>query len=218
MTPENLTARYPIFYHMAEVDTWESIKQHGLLSTSAILDLHNIGGQSRLPYESYHRPDMMTVGAHGAFPMVLRDQKPMSDARLEIGLQGDLTPRDWYELLNRKVFFWATEARLHTLLNARDYRTVEHDVLAIDARSFVAAYGDRIELCHMNSGNTFPIPHRRDASIFAKIADYPTKTNGAPQKEVAEVTVDYRVEDILSHVIEVHKMRGSQSLGTIYTR
>jgi hypothetical protein len=218
MNPAKLVELYPRLYHMAEADTWDSIRQYGLLSTSAILDLHSIVRDARLPYESLHRPNMMTVQSP-AFPaMILRDQKPMAANRLQKALGKGITPSDWYKLLNRKVFFWATESRLHTLLNARPYRNVLHDVLTIDGESFFTEYHDRIELCHMNSGNTWPMPHPRDISVFKAIVDYPTKRNGNPTKEVAEVTVMYSVPDIADHVSEVRKMRGLEVIGSIYHR
>lgn len=140
----------------------------------------------------------------------------MSDARLQQSLLGNLTPQYWYELLNGKVFFWATRERLYTLLNARHYRSIEHDVLSINTQSFVEEYRDRIELCHMNSGNTFPVPHRRDETIFKAIPDYPSRLNGAPEKEVAEVTVEYSVPTVARHVMTVDRMRGAEVLRPIY--
>lgn len=201
---------------MAEAHTWDHISHYGLLSTSAILDLHSVEGAHRYPFESANRPNMMEVTAPNVPSMILRDQKPMTDARLEQSLNGTMSPRQWYELLNRKVFFWATQERLHTLLNARFYRGVEHDVLEIDSRSLIENYQDRIELCHMNSGNTFPMPHPRDRSIFQSINNYPTKPNGNPVKEVAEVTIEYSVPDIREHVSAVHRMRGAEILETIF--
>jgi hypothetical protein len=53
---------------------------------------------------------------------VIRDQKPMSDGGLVRALQDGLKPRDWYRILNKKVFFWLTRERLETLVNAREYR------------------------------------------------------------------------------------------------
>jgi hypothetical protein len=207
---------YPVLYHMAEANTWGNISQYGLLSTSAILDLHSVEGARRLPYESMNRPDMMEVAATDVPSMFLRDQKPMTDARLEQGLNGAATPREWYELLNGKVFFWATQERLQTLLNARHYRTVEHDVLEVNSTTLIESYRDHIRLCHMNSGNTFPIPHPRDQSIFKTIRDYPSKPDGRPVKPVAELTVEYSVPDIRRHVTAVHRMRGAENLGRIY--
>jgi hypothetical protein len=219
MRTEDLIDCYPRLYHMAEADTWFSIQQYGLLSTTAILDLHLVQGNARVPYESRHRPAMMPVSANHALPsMMLRDQKPMPTQRLARALRNGITPQQWYELLNRKVFFWATEERLLTLLNARFYRTTPHDVLTVDTASLVARYEEQITLCHMNSGNTWPMPHYRDASIFKVINDYPAKPNGKPVKPVAELTVAYSVPSMAKHVIEVRRMVGSQPVETIYSR
>ena len=92
---------------------------------------------------------------------------------------------------------------------------LEHDVLVINTASFVAAHENQIWLCHMNSGNTFPVPHKRDLTAFKRIAHYPTKSSGAPAKEVVELVVDYQVLDIAQHVIEVRRMRATEVLGMI---
>jgi len=76
----------------------------------------------------------------------------------------------------------------------------------------LATHGDQIELCHMNSGNTFPIPHHRGRNAFRPIAEYPVHKNGAPVKQVVEVTVLRQVENIAQHVVEVRRMRGETVL------
>jgi hypothetical protein len=43
---------------MAEVGTWLSIRERGLLSTSALLDLYGIEGEERRRIESCNRPDL----------------------------------------------------------------------------------------------------------------------------------------------------------------
>jgi hypothetical protein len=216
MNIDEFVNRYPKLYHMAEANTWEHIKNFGLLSTSAILDLHKINGNDRLQYESMHRPEMIGIGSNFAPTMSLRDQKPMSDMRLFLALAGSSTPRQWYELLNQRVFLWATEARLTTLLSAKHYKNTLHDVLTIDSASFVSMYASQIELCHMNSGNTFPIPHRRTPEIFQPIHSYPVKPSGAPIRDVAEVTVLYAVPDMSSYVKSVDLFRGPTFIENIY--
>lgn len=211
MDLDDFLDRYPRLFHMAEQGTWESIKARGLLSTSAVLDLMGITGSLRVPFEREHRAKKMIVG-HGAEAIVLRDQKPMAPARLQMGLCEGLTPTEWYQVLNGKVFLWAREHRLLGLLKARHYRALEHDVLTVDTASLVEARAASIWLCPMNSGNTFPIPHRRGGDTFRRIGDYPSKKNGQPRKEVVEVVVDYSIPDIARHVIAVRRMRGDQVL------
>jgi hypothetical protein len=43
-----------------------------------------------------------------------------------------MTPREWYESLNRRVFFWVDRRRLIKLLGARAYRNRPHLVLELD--------------------------------------------------------------------------------------
>lgn len=215
MDLDKLIELYPRVYHMAERGAWDSIRARGLMSTTAVLDHLAIEGDDRARYESEHRDRKMDVMAGDPASIVLRDQKPMPEERLINALKDGTTPRQWYELINRKVFFWAEETRLHRLLGARDYRKLEHDVLTLDSAMFIPAYAEAIWLCHMNSGNTWPMPHRRGTDIFRRIPDYPVKRSGKPDKTVVELVVDYAVPDIANFVVEVRRMKGSEVLGVI---
>ncbi len=203
-----LVACYPKLYHMAERDTWPSIKANGLLSTSAALDRFGINGAARRALEREHRPEKVFVGPAGQ-QIVLRDQKPMPPERIASALTDGTTPQQWYRFLNGRVFMWAEEKRLHGLLNARPYRNLEHDVLTIDAAALMADYASRVWLCRMNSGNTWPMPHARGMGDFMRIANYPMKARVAkPQKAVVEVVVDDAIPDIARYVVDVRRMKG----------
>lgn len=208
--------RYPTLYHMAEQGTWPSIRERGLLSTSAALDHYEMTGDERALHEVLHRPEKVAIGPDDN-QIILRDQKPMEPTRLERALQG-VTPTQWYQFLNNKVFMWAQEHRLFGLLNARAYKRLEHDVLTINTAALMERHADRVWLCPMNSGNTFPMPHIRSLSTFQRIANYPTKRNGSPQKEVVEVVVDYSIPDIAGFVMEVRRIKGREVLGTLPLR
>jgi hypothetical protein len=215
MNLEKLIELYPRVYHLAERGTWSSIQQRGLMSTTAVLDHLKVVDGERFQFESEHREQKMDVRAGHPSNIVLRDQKPMPESRLLQALKDGITPRQWYELINDKVFFWVEEERLHRLLGARDYRKLDHDVLTLDSEKFIPAYADKIWLCHMNSGNTWPIPHRRDRDIFRRISNYPVRPSGTPLKNVVELVVDYAVPDIADYVVEVRRMRGSEVLEVI---
>lgn len=208
--------RYPKLYHMAEDGTWPSIRELGLMSTTAALDHFKIAGDERVLHEVTHRPEKVAIGPVGS-QITLRDQKPMFPDRLEKALQG-VTTTEWYKFLNDKVFMWAQEHRLFGLLGARGYNKLEHDVLTIDTAKFMAKHADRVWLCPMNSGNTFPMPHLRGLGTFQRLVDYPVKANGSPQKEVVEVVTDYSVPDISEFVIDVRKMKGSNVIAPISLR
>ena len=170
---QEVIADCPTLFHMAERGSWPSIRERGLLSTSALLDLYRSSGDQRTAIESMRRPDSVPLQADGLPSAVVRDQIPMTDNRLRQCLPAHLSPKDWYEILNAKVFFWLTRDRLHRLTGGRTYRDKSHDVLELDTRSLIEAHRDRIWLCPMNSGNTFPFPHPRDETTFLRIADYP---------------------------------------------
>lgn len=211
----DLVARYPRLYHMAEKDSWPSIKANGLLSTRAVLDRFGVNGALRLQLEEGHRPDKVQVGPNGT-GIVLRDQKPMRPERLQTALIDGTTPEQWYKFLNGRVFMWAQEERLFGLLGAREYRKLEHDVLTIDAERLLTEYEAAVWLCRMNSGNTFPIPHKRGMDAFKRIADYPSKVrSGAPAPEVVEIVVDYSIPDIADFVVAVRRIKGKEVQGDL---
>ncbi|SKA21088.1 DUF7002 family protein [Novilysobacter spongiicola] len=214
MLAKNVVSRYPTIYHMAEAGTWESIRERGLMSTTAVLDHLGIQGVDRAPFETLHRAAMARVGENAG--IVLRDQIPMPPQRLEQALVDGTTPEQWYRLINGKVFFWAQEHRMHRLLNY--YGDTEHDVLHVDTKSLLADHANDVWLCHMNSGNTLPIPHHRGIDVFKRIDAYPETRTGRPAKEVVEIVVDYAVPNIAAHVVRVYRMRGSAQQSLIWER
>lgn len=208
MRVQDFTARYPRLYHMAEAGSWPSIKKRGLLSTTASLDLLKVKGERRRSLESCHRPEKVVIEDQG-LQICLRDQKPMEPKRLSSALMDGVTVQQWYEIINSKVFMWAQEHRLFGLLNARHYRALEHDVITIDAASLMRCHSEAAWLCHMNSGNTFPVPHPRGKSTFQRISEYQTKARSVlPLKEVVEVVIDYSISDVADHVVEIRRIKG----------
>lgn len=220
MTPDQLISHYPRVYHMANAGTWESIRRHGLLSTTALLDLYGINGADRYRIESCHRPDSIEIRHPQHGTVVIRDQAPMRRSQLEKCLDG-MSCREWYELLNRKAFLWATEARVQTLLSARLYRGTEHTVITIDTASLLAQYADRTALSSINSGSTLYNPVRRGLHTFRSIGDYPfeerRKARGVADA-IAEFAVDYSVPDLLRHTVLVEQRAGKNVLRVLYRR
>jgi len=209
---EELITDCPTLYHMAEVGSWASIKKHGLMSTSALLDLYKVAAHRRSEIESCHRKESVEITAQDMPRAIIRDQKPMDDNGLRRCLPEHLSPADWYELLNSKTFFWLTEDRLHRLTGAKAYREKEHDVLEVDTRSLIEAYRNKIWFCPINSGCTKPMPRWRDETIFARIDDYDyehwVKKKRKRGERVVELVVDYAVPDIANHIKRVVRKRG----------
>lgn len=199
---------------MAQAESWPSIQQRGLLSTTASLDALQISGARRQELEGAHRPTMLSLSPGSPQDIVLRDQQPMPPSRLAQALPPHITTEQWYRLINGKVFFWVSAERLGRLL--RSYRVHQHDVLRVDTASLLSVHAASTSLCHMNSGNTLPIPHWRDLDAFKRIPDYPVNRAGNPVKEVVELVVDYAVHDIARHVVDVTRVQGDQQLGVTW--
>lgn len=211
----------PILFHMAERGSWPSIEKHGLLSTSALLDLYGVVEPDRASIEAERRSECIEIVNGKLGKAVIRDQIPMDDRGLTRCLPEYMVPADWYRILNSKVFFWLTEERLHRLTGAAAYRERSHDVLEVDSRSLVRSYYSSIWLCPMNSGCTKPYPHARNERTFARIRDYPysswRKKRGRGER-VVELSVDYSVPDISRYVSRVVVMKGTTEVEEIYRR
>lgn len=213
--------RHPYLFHMATGGSWESISRKGLLSTTALLDLFEYTGQQRHEIECCHRPESVPITHPVYGTAVIRDQKPMSDRSLKKCLK-TVTPKAWYKTLNRMVFFWLTEERLKTMLNARAYWNKKQDVLVVDTRSLVTAYEASIHLSPMNSGCTVPFAHPRGPKTFQEIKDYPyeewKKKRGKNGDLIVELAVFHSVPDICKHVLRVESRRGNKKLDVLWEK
>lgn len=209
MTEAELIAAHPRLYHMAEDGAWPAIRERGLLSTSALLDLYGVAAADRAALETRRRAKSVTLEAPGLPRVVIRDQAPLSEARLAACLDDGLNPEDWLRLLNKRVFFWPRRRRLEELLAGRAYRGRAHTVLTIDTASLLAAYGKRVRLSAINSGATIYDAPRRGLSTFRATSDYPLREAGR-RKAIAEFTVEYSIPDIAEHVVEVERAVAGQ--------
>jgi hypothetical protein len=220
MTVDELVTTYPRLYHMAEAGSWEGIRQYGLLSTTALLDLFEVDGDLRATLESARRPESVTIThpVHGA--AVVRDQIPLREGPLERCLVG-MTPVEWYHELNRRVFFWLDEERVRGLLRGRAYRGRPHDVLTVDTASLVGAHEDEITLAPINTGSTIYNPRPRGVSTFLSIADYPFedwRRRRSWRKAVTELAVLGCVRDIVDHTLVVESRQGDAALKRLWER
>lgn len=216
---DELVQHYPRLWHMAHKDSWAAIREHGLQSTTAILDQYGVEGEERKRLEEMRRPDSVPVEKTGLPGAVIRDQKPMKESALATCLQDGLQPADWYRILNAHSFFWLHRDRVRTLLKARAYRDLEQTVLTIDTASLVAAHKDQILLSPINSGATIYTPTPRGKGTFMKIEEFPFKERRRTRPlsgTVVELLVKHSVPDIADHVLAVHRVRGSNIIETLW--
>jgi hypothetical protein len=205
--PHSVQVRSPLppyLYHLAEEENWASIQRHGLLSTSALLDLAGVTGSERESVERWHRTHL-TALANGA---IVRDQKPMPPAALDRCLRG-MTPSDWYMLLNGRVFFWLDTDRLNRMLTANHPRP--QVVLVLGTAQLLGAYSKRVELTPINTGNARRQPAVRGRQTFVPYRTW-SESRWASEAEglgvparprshpPAEFTISYAVPDIMNFV------------------
>ena len=190
---------------MAEAGSWASVQRHGLLSTTALLDLFEVTDDNRAAIEAARRPESVEIThpEHGA--AWIRDNKPINETVLRRTLVG-MSEAEWYRTLNGRVFFWMSERRLDRLRGAPAYRHREHDILTLDTKAVLAFYEDQVELTHLNSGAVHPSAnYPRGLGTFRKISAYPwrERSRTAPTEPIVELTVPYAVRDVTDFVIDV---------------
>lgn len=209
MDEQRLIERHPRLWHIAEDGSWPVIRQHGLLSTRALLDLHGITGGRRAALESEQRRQCETIEGRGLPPATLRDQKPIPPRALARCLDDGLDPADWYRILNGRSFFWLSEVRLRRMLIT--YGDRPHVVLTVGTASLVEAHREKIELSRINSGYALRTPARRGRDTFRPIAAY-------THSGIAELSVVGGVPDIARHVLLVRRHHRERMLDVLWKR
>lgn len=211
----DLITLYPRLFHMAEDGSWPSIQKHGLLSTSRLLELFQVKGAERNRLESQRRPQSVTITCNDLGSAVVRDQKPLREAPLAACLKDNLTPCEWYKILNARTFFWLSRERLWRLLEAKAYRAHAQTVLTINTATLVEAHRDKIFLSPINSGSTIMSAQPRGYQTFMSVSDYPyaeRRKSRSKADAVVELIVLGGVLDISEHVIAVHRILQKQSV------
>jgi hypothetical protein len=205
---------------MAEAGSWDSITQHGLLSTRSLIDLFEVNGDARKSILRRRRPSSvrLTHDVHGI--AVVRDQIPLSESRLAACLI-DMTLDEWLDALNSRVFFWLDEPHLETLLGARAYRDDEHDVITVDTARLLERHTERITLSPINSGATMYTPPPRGRDTFLPIASYPFDERRRARglaNAIVELAVDVGIPDIREVAVRVERRRAGAAGTAIWDR
>jgi hypothetical protein len=142
-------------YHLAEADNLTSILEHGLMSTTRLLDLFRVAEPERQMLLRSHRPESVRLSES----VLIRDQRPMPPAALALALQGGLEPADWYALLNSHVFLWPDRDRMERQLKACGERP--QALLTYDGAALLDRFGSEAFVSPINSGNARRKPARR---------------------------------------------------------
>lgn len=204
-------------YHMSEAANWPLIERYGLLSVSRLLDLAGMAGRERFALELRQRRRSATL-PNGA---VIRDQRPMPPDALARCLRGGLAPEDWYQELNRRVFFWFERARLNRQRSACG--ASPQVVIVVDTQAMMARHGARAALTAFNSGNARRKPAPRGRASFVPYPDWIESRWSSeaaalgtrarpPSHRPVEATVLDAVADVADFIVEVRPLAPGQFL------
>jgi hypothetical protein len=206
MTPEDLAARHPVLFHLAEEAGLPSIERYGLVPSEELVRLFEIEEPRARRLLAERRPTRVELRhpVHGL--AILNDNRPISDAMLMNCLDNDLRPSDWMRMLNARVFFWPSAKKLAGLADALLNLGRRKVVLKIDTLSLAQAYADRMELSPFNSGSATRKPARRGLDTYTPLQalsyrDWQRKRGGTDT--LTEVTVVGSIPDLARHLKSV---------------
>jgi hypothetical protein len=208
VTPAELASLHPRLFHLTTPEGLDGIRRRGLWPASRLLELFEVDPSMRgeLERRRRHASAALDHPLHGR--AVLSDNLPLSEAKLGRVLDDGLTPGDWLQLLNRRVFFWADEGHAMNLRNARAYRDQPRRLLVFDTAALAERYPEAIEIAPINTGATLHQPARRGLATFAPLlsTDYGVwrRRRGlkAPDR-IKEVTVAREMPDACEFLLEV---------------
>ena len=220
LTAEKLIKDHPYIFHMSAPGSWPSIRKHGLLSTTALLDLFEYDGETRQKIESNRRPDWVTIRHPDHDSIMIRDQCPLSDAGLQEALPKDMSPACWYEILNGMVFFFPCKERLKRMLNV--YREYRNTVLVVSTKSLLKTNEQSVYWSPINSGftknkNIKSIAYR-DRNTFVRLGAEAVLVRGRKRSNLVEIAVKYAVHDIAEHVERVIEVGGRKASEAIWVK
>lgn len=204
MTPEQLAAHCPTLFHLTPTAHVESIRRHGLLSTSALLTRFGVRDEEREKLETTRRAQPVTLTRREWGTVQLRDQHPLSVRGLERALGGMLSVEAWLRLINGRVFLFPNRERLERLAAA--HRHEAQSVLHVDTQRLIERHADGIEISHMNTGATAPFAHPRGPGTFQPLREYPydeRRRRLGRRDALAEVTVRWAIPDLDSCLLRV---------------
>lgn len=194
---------------MAEDDSWSNIKEHGLLSTSALLDKWEVTDPEREAIECKLRPEKVYIYHKEYGKAVIRDQKAMQPERLKSCLTNNITIEEWCKFINKHVFFWADWTGLKILLSANEYIRKPNLVITVNTRRLLQQYESKVTLSPINTGSTYPRkgrvdPEPRSFATFQRIPEY-------AYPWISELAIYYEIPDIIDFTICVARYRANRS-------
>lgn len=203
MTIDEFCKRHPTLYHVAHASALPQLQRHGLLSTKAIVNLLELPQAQRTVLTAERRPGQVPLHhpVYGSF--YLRDQKPLHLKALANCLDG-ITPSQWLQLLNARVFLWASRERANKLLQAREYRGLSQLLLELDARPLLTRHLDQAAVTRINTGSVIRKAARRSRHSFIPLNDFPA----SPKTEIVEVAILNAIPNLRDYILSATVIGG----------
>ncbi|MEO0767741.1 MAG: hypothetical protein AAFY75_17170 [Pseudomonadota bacterium] len=142
---------------------YRGIHRHGLLTAQEAADR---AGQ---PLPATPRPTALNITLPDSTPVWITDNKPLSFKKLAPVLDDNLSPQDWFAMLNTRVFFWPDRKLGAGNLKARISRGYHSEWQIYDTAKLLAPIWDRAEIAPINTGSTIHQPARRGLATFAQL-------------------------------------------------
>lgn len=192
-------------FHLADMENWLSIQRHGLHSTIELIRQAGLVEHEARAFRDYRAERMRLPSG-----VVIRDQRPMPPSSLQRCLQEGLTPREWYDLINAKVFFWIDHDRLGRHVAACAGRP--QMIITLDSRRLLERYGHIAFITPFNVGNARRRPAPRGTRSFVPWKAWmatrweseamATRASRPPSHPPAELAIEGSIPDLAELVLD----------------
>ena len=147
-------------YHLTNRDNFEKIKAtKELLSTEAIINLSSFDENERNEFLSQRRKTHEIIEI-GEDKYHIRDQRPISILNLVKCLTSGFSVKDFFKMLNCRVFFWPTIQRLNS--HYKRYSSESPIIIRVSTEELLRI-NPHSEFCRLNSGATRSNSHLNGA-------------------------------------------------------
>jgi hypothetical protein len=151
---KSLAQKRPFLYHLTSKANLSSI-----LSSQTLLSASVLLGQAEdarvIAYRRVRRAHPLPIEINGR-TVLIQDQRPLSERALPKCLDDGLTSQDYFELLNDRVFLWATVSRLR---RHHDRYRFEDPILLRFPTAELLIINPVMEFSRINSGATRAQPY-----------------------------------------------------------
>ncbi|MEL7254736.1 MAG: hypothetical protein AAGL23_11220 [Pseudomonadota bacterium] len=190
---DDFASLHPKLYRLGVIGASEGIKKHGLLTAK------DIATKAGVVLPKGPRKEALPVTLDDGTRMVITDNKPLLFACLAPALDDGLTPEQWLDMLNSRVFFWPSQKIGSNNLRFRNANLgYESEWQVYDTKSLLRPIWEMAEIAPFNTGAASRKAARRGLSTFASLNELdPSKWRSARKSrglikgldKIKEVTV-----------------------------